>query len=418
MEPVIHCVGTLEEIEALEERAVRPAPPWVGAGVRLRNWLSNVLLGGLRKLWFREAGPLEKLSRVVVYIPDHLGDRLMAVPALASLREACPRAAIALLTATAPGAVQELFGDHSLVDQIVCVDGPLATRGRMGLRYHPGLDCLKGCDLFVNLHPSWENGLPRGVLKKLLIARHIRARSAVGFKVEGGAGPKRRHRVRGLFVSNDPQRPAGVLAELGLRPVDPEDAFPLWPEARARVEAKLKDIAATGPLVVLNPGAWLQERRWPAARFAEVARVLERHLGARVVAHGTRDELQLCRSSLIGTLGLNLAGEVSLQELAGLLRMASLCITNDTGPMHYASLIGCPTLALMSTSITPHMCFPLGKNVRVLLAYLKDYYDGRWQGPPHESLLAIQVEDVVRAAEAMLGSAQGAECEKTKGTHG
>ena len=313
--------------------------------------------------------------------------------------------------------MQELFGDHTLVDQIVCVDAPLVTRGRMGLRYHPDLDCLKGCDLFVNLHPSWENGLPRGVLKKLLIAGHIRARSAVGFKVEGGAGPKRRLRVRGLFVSNDPRRPAGVLAELGLRPVEPEDAFPRWPAARARVEAKLKDIAGTGPLVVLNPGAWLPANRWPSERFGEMGRKLQKSHAARIVCVGTEGEAPICSQALQGIQGLNLAGRTDVVELLELLRMANLCITNDTGTMHCASMVGCPTLALFATSKTPHMCFPLGKNVKVLLAYLKDYYDGRWQGPPHESLLAIQVEDVVRAAEAMLGQTQAAGFQKAERAH-
>jgi len=295
----------------------------------------------------------------------------MTVPAIASLRRACPDADITMLTATAPGAVEDLFGDGTLVTRIVCVDGPLITRERTGLRYHPQLASPKGCDLFVNLHPSWGNGLPRGVMKKFLVAHHLRAESAVGFSVEGGAGPGRRHRVHGLFVSNDPRRPAGVLAGLGLRPVEPEDVFPSWPEARVSIEAKLKGLGGGGPLVVLNPGVWLQERRWPVERFAQVAQTLEERFGARVVAHGIGNESELCRLSLAGTLSLNLTGEVTLQELAELLRMAALCVTNDTGTMHLAAMVGCPTLALFTTRLSPKQWYPLGIHVVVLL----DFYN-------------------------------------------
>lgn len=418
MRPVVYSARNLEEVEAIEEKAIRAVSNaqarWVRLGVAWDRWLFHVL----GSLLFGKVPPPERVKFIAAYVPSHLGDRLMTVPAIAALRQAYPGAKIAVATSGPPAAIQELLSYQPLADDIVFLkENPVWRRGTL-LEFDPALARLKWCDLFVNLHPSWDRGWAKSVLKKLLLARHIGAHSAVGLGVPTAARVGKPCRVPGLFVSNDPKRPQKVLEELGLAWPQAELSLPSSEDKASSIRRKIEALGKEGPLIILNPGAWLPANRWPAERFGEVGRELQKSHAARIVCVGTEGEAPICSQTLQGIQGLNLAGRTDVVELLELLRMANLCITNDTGTMHCASMVGCPTLALFATSKTPHMCFPLGRHVTVLLAYLKDYYDGRWQGPPHESLLAIQTEDVVRAAEAMLGQTQAAGRPKAERTHG
>jgi heptosyltransferase-2 len=62
---------------------------------------------------------------------------------------------------------------------------------------------------------------------------------------------------------------------------------------------------------------------------------------------------------------LFLAGETSLGELMGILGSLSILVTNDSGPMHLASAIGVPTVAVFGPT-DERETGPLGRNARVV----------------------------------------------------
>lgn len=127
------------------------------------------------------------------------------------------------------------------------------------------------------------------------------------------------------------------------------------------------------PLVVLDPnaGSLSLERRWPAERFAALARRLVLEDGVRVALIGTAAERARGRAVTAGLHGLppesclDLTGELSVGSLAALLEGAAAFVTNDSGPMHVAAALGTPTVALFGPE-TPTMYRPLGARVRVL----------------------------------------------------
>jgi ADP-heptose:LPS heptosyltransferase len=408
MIPKVHCVTTLEQVEALERAAIRLVSPGLVARVRLRTALASAFVFFFRALWFRKPAPLTELKHVVVYTFGTLGDHLVALPAIAALRKACPVSRITLLSSTlgiGPMVLEDLLGDHRLVDAIVCVPDPPTRRRGLKVDYAHALTESRPCDLFVNLSPFGNNGLANAVFRELFIARHVGARSAVGFHVRGWADGKNLRKIQHLFVHNEPGRCGEVLSDLGLLPEPPETAIPCFPEARERIHQKLKSLGDEGPLVVFNPGAKFEVKCWPSDRFASLGQALQRETRARLTAVGTEEEKTIAMDSLKGTTGLNLAGETNLPELVELLRTASLCITNDTGTMHLSAMVGCPTVALFNTRVSPRHWFPLGERLVALMAFVKDHYDFRDEGGPHESLLAIEEGDVMAATKSLLADA-------------
>ncbi|MDR3449333.1 MAG: glycosyltransferase family 9 protein [Alphaproteobacteria bacterium] len=106
-------------------------------------------------------------------------------------------------------------------------------------------------------------------------------------------------------------------------------------------------------------------KRWPAAKFADLARRI-RAQGRECVAVGTRadqeaiDVLKAEAPALI-----DLCGKDTLPELAGIFRGAQAVVGGDTGPVHLAAAVGAPTLALFSGRSKPIWAKPPGAKVLV-----------------------------------------------------
>jgi ADP-heptose:LPS heptosyltransferase len=122
------------------------------------------------------------------------------------------------------------------------------------------------------------------------------------------------------------------------------------------------------PYVLLVPGgaAHRPRKRWPAARYAELARALaERGTGS--VMLGGDDERDLAQAiSRAYSPIRNLTGQTNLTDIVGLARGASGAVGNDTGPMHLIAAAGCPSLVLFSAESDPALTRPAGETISVL----------------------------------------------------
>jgi lipopolysaccharide heptosyltransferase II len=134
------------------------------------------------------------------------------------------------------------------------------------------------------------------------------------------------------------QDPTGEPQAPRLTP--PEAAVSAW---RGRLGDEM-------PLVALFPGSNAPARRWPAQRFAEVATALSR-AGARVVVLGGPSDRAVTAEVASQSPGVvDAGGETDLGELAAVLSMSRLLVTNDTGPMHLASAVGTSIVTLWGPS--------------------------------------------------------------------
>ena len=117
----------------------------------------------------------------------------------------------------------------------------------------------------------------------------------------------------------------------------------------------------------LHPGAGKVKNRWPAERFAAVARELLSHGNDVWLLEGPQDDGTA--AAVIAALGRRLPivrGE-SIPMLAARFARASLYIGNDTGPLHLAGAVGAPTLGIYGWT-DPREWAPVGHLVRSVRA--------------------------------------------------
>ncbi|MDP2654863.1 MAG: glycosyltransferase family 9 protein [Candidatus Omnitrophota bacterium] len=118
---------------------------------------------------------------------------------------------------------------------------------------------------------------------------------------------------------------------------------------RKPVDEILRAEAPAGrPLAVLSPGAADHKKRWREEGFAAVARALERDHGMTVVFVGDgndRETVQGIRQMLKGRT-VDLSGRISLLQLGYLFSLCRMAVVNDSAPLHMASYLGVPVVAL------------------------------------------------------------------------
>jgi ADP-heptose:LPS heptosyltransferase len=134
----------------------------------------------------------------------------------------------------------------------------------------------------------------------------------------------------------------------------------------AWVKAEISHLTLPRPFALLAPGgsAHRPAKRWPAAHYADLTRLLQAK-GISAVAIGGREDATATRA-IAEAGGLDLAGSTTLPEVVELARRAEVAIGNDTGPMHLAATSGCRSVVLFSKASDPALCAPRGPVVRIL----------------------------------------------------
>ena len=128
-------------------------------------------------------------------------------------------------------------------------------------------------------------------------------------------------------------------------------------------------------------------------------------MGLRVVIIGSETERpiaeQIRRRMNIRTAVLS--GKTSLETLLGVLAESSLMITNDSGPMHIASALGVPTVAVFG-STDERVTGPYGLRTRIVRHPVECSPCLLRECPiDHRCMNEVTVENVCRAARELIG---------------
>lgn len=126
------------------------------------------------------------------------------------------------------------------------------------------------------------------------------------------------------------------------------------------------------PLVLIVPGSSPQhpEKRWPVEHYRTLCAKLIRQ-GYHPTLIGTNAEADITAQIAKGFEDVvNLTGQTSLDDLPALARMAVGAIGNDTGPIHFICVTGCPTLVMFcSQKSTIQKHGPQGARVKAIESY-------------------------------------------------
>ncbi len=304
--------------------------------------------------------PVSGPRRILIRLPNWLGDALMARPLLHGVRRAHPQAEI---RAVGPAALLSLLAAERTFDAgAAWPGGPGDGDSRVVAQRRSGL----AAELRA-WRPDAALILPFS-FSSAWFARRTGAAIRIGYA----------HELRSPLLTHAFRRPArgerhlsreylALGNPLGASP-GPLPALVPPPEAEAAAGA-LIGRAAPGAerIAVMAPrSAYGPAREWPADRFAALARRLVGR-GHAVFVCGTAAERESCRriAAEAGPGVFSVAGETDLPTLAALVRRAALAVCNDSGLAHLAGAVGAPTVTLYGSTSSAWTA-ALGPRVRVV----------------------------------------------------
>lgn len=282
-------------------------------------------------------------SRVLAVRLDNLGDVVMVTPALRALRAALPAGArLDLLASPAGAALAPLLRS---VDEVHAVSALWQDAdGRLPLdpaRELAVVDRLRGYDAVVVFTSFAQSPWPVAYAA-YLAGVPVR----VGVSKEFGGGVLSHRLVAPPDEQHQTDRALALLASVGVPDQGRHLSLEVPDDARERAAKVRREAGLPETYAVLAPGASCPSRRWPAERFAEVAR----QLGMPVAVVGTGKEAALV-DAVTGTADpavVGLAGKLDVPALAALIEGAQVALTNNSGGMHLADAVGTPVVALFA----------------------------------------------------------------------
>jgi ADP-heptose:LPS heptosyltransferase len=283
------------------------------------------------------------LDRVLIIKLGALGDFVQAMGPFQAIRAAMPGARLTLLT-TKPFA--EIAERSGWFDTVLLDERPGGPLGFLALRRR--LRAVRP-DLVIDLQTSDRSSF---YWRLLWPDRPLMS------GIARGASHRHANPARDAMHTLDRQREQ--LALLGIDTVPPPEVP--WMDS----DVNGFDLPDRFGLLVPGGAPHRPEKRWPADRYADLARRWAA-AGRRPVLIGTKADAEWTDAIAAACPdAVNLTDRTSLFQLAGLARRAERAVGNDTGPMHLAAVAGCPSVVLFSRASDPALCGQRGPDVTIL----------------------------------------------------
>jgi heptosyltransferase I len=315
---------------------------------------------GVRTSFGSRGSDLGFAVKILILKPSSLGDVIQALPVLRLIKRQLPAAEVYWWIES--GLASLLEGDPDLAGIVrferrrwaVPINWPEMARSITWMRRQQfdwviDLQCLARSGAFAWL----ANG-------KLLVGLDEPREGARGYYDLAVRRPSYHTHAVDWYLAVLPRLGIPVCTDFDWLPSRPriaEDVRRRWPANGER-------------WVALQAGARWLNKRWPAAHFAELVRLLAAGVADRnlkfAILGGVEDKaLAQAIATAAPDRCLDLSGKLSLPEMVEWIRRCELMVSNDTGPMHVAAALKKPMVALFGPT-EPRRTGPYGQLENVL----------------------------------------------------
>ena len=292
-----------------------------------------------------------KPFKILIRSSNWLGDAVMSIPSVKAIKNGRPDAHITLL---APEKLADLWRSIPEVDEVIAISANATIFGvaRKVKRSAP----FDVAILFPNSLRSALEVFLAGVPRRVGYSGHFRKALLNQLVPETAMLQAPEHHAKQFLR---------IAQHVGSEADEEALSFP----SSSKRQLALSMPENSGKLLLgLCPGAeYGPTKRWFPERFAAVANEISKNYDCEWLLFGVAGDAAVGREveqQLTGS-HQNLIGKTSLAELMEHLKHCHLLLSNDTGTMHLAAMLGVPTVSVFG-STEPALTSPLGKHHRVI----------------------------------------------------
>lgn len=295
-------------------------------------------------------------KRILIIQTAFLGDVILSTPLIKALRELYPESFISFLLIPETRRVLE---NNPHLNEILVYD----KRKQKGLRsFYRMVGQIKqlGFDLAVIPHRS---------LRSALLAYLSRIPKRIGFDSSAGAFLFT-DKVHYLINTHETERNLLLLSSFNYHQKNiPPELFPSSDDV-FYIRKLLHDsgIGEEDKIVGIAPGSVWATKRWLPERFGEVADLLQRKAGVKVIFLGSEEDRKLCQeiAHQMETNPLILAGKTDILQSAAIISLCKVILSNDSAPVHIASAMKRSVVEIFGSTIPEFGFAPYGEGHTII----------------------------------------------------
>lgn len=352
-------------------------------------------------------GAWEQARKILCVRLDNMGDVLMCTPAMRALRHSQPGRSLTLLASPGGAALAPFVPD---IDAVIRYTPPWV---KSSAPHAPqcDLDMVQQLreqrfDAAVIFTTYSQSALPAamlcylaGIPLRLAHCRenpyHMLSDWVPEHEPEHGV----RHEVR---------RQLDLVATIGCRTPDERLSFFVHDADRAWMQRRLQalGVGTERPWILMHPGASAPSRRYPAAHWARaIAQLASEQFD--IVLSGDSSEADLI-TSIMQQAGEHasrvhsLAGQLDLGQLGAAISLASVVVSNNTGPAHMAAAIGTPLVDLYALTNPQHTPWQVPNRVLFHDVPCRFCYKSVCPQGHNECLSKVEPSEVVASVHSLL----------------
>ena len=290
-------------------------------------------------------------KRILIIQTAFLGDVILSTPLIKALRELFPDSFISYLLIPE---TKKVLDNNPYLNEILVYD----KRSKKGPIYFfrmVGKIREREFDLAVVPHRSFRSAL-------LSYLSNIPKR--IGFDNSAGSFLFT-HKVHYVKNIHEIERNLLLLSDFDYHPINVNaELFPSSDDySYAHKLLHDSDIQEDEKIVGIAPGSVWATKRWLPERFAEVADLLQQKAGVKVIFLGSEEDRKLCKeiTAQMETPSLILAGKTDILQSAAIISFCRVILSNDSAPVHIASAMKRPVVAIFGSTIPEFGFAPYGE---------------------------------------------------------
>lgn len=326
--------------------------------------------------------------RILIARLSHIGDCIATLPVACAIRTALPEATIGWVVESPSN---QLLEHHPAIDELIVIPSGFVKRPRQLNAIRKRLKQFRP-DVVID---------PQSLMKSSLLGWLSGAKLRIGLARPAGReiAPLLNNKLINKTSTHIVDHSLELLKPIGIETPKVEFRLPANTAAAKTIDKFIAQSDFQHRFVLINSGAGWASRRWPADRFAVVARHLaQQYQIPSVVAWAGEEEKKLAMQIIAESNGhAQIAPKTNLVELTELLRRSYFYLGSDTGPMHIAAAVGTTCLSLFGPTL-PSYSGAYGSQH----SSVQTYHQSTDRKTSNAAMLAIKADDVCKAVDQLL----------------
>jgi ADP-heptose:LPS heptosyltransferase len=313
----------------------------------------RAIIAAVQRCLFR---PVVNPKKILVHRIGTFGDSIVALPAVALIREHYPQASLEFVTTYATPINLSTIVASGIFDAVHLIDKKNRKEGLAKLGNG-------GYDLFIDIPQKYT--LYKSLRNMFLARFYLNIPSAFGWDV-GMTKLFAKEQMEWMPPVSEIHRFLNMLSHNG---IEGKISFPLKQNKTAAIESVISETSGKKHIAFVI-GTNVPLKAWPVEYWRDLALKMQQQ-GFVVILVGGAQEAERAENIVHGLDEIiNTVGKHSISENAALLSMMDISVCHDTGAMHLSYAVGTPTIALMSTRDFISKWEPYGKKMVTISKFL------------------------------------------------